>query len=73
MNTLTGKYTQLISLVHQGVCQEKSCKVKSRMALVVPVSDIGEDGGPGLAAIRLCGTHLEGALLNLKKAEANER
>lgn len=60
----------LLSRVRRQRCKTKGCTEKSRMALVVPLSDIDpENGGPGLGAIVQCGRHLEEALVSLTNAD----
>ena len=63
----------LISRVRLQRCRTTGCDRKSRLALVVPCSDIEEDGGPGLGAVVQCGEHLEEALVNLTDFDRKAR
>jgi hypothetical protein len=60
----------LSPLFHVGVvrlarCAVKDCSTKTRLALVVPCSDIEPNDEPGLAGIRLCGDHLAESIRRL--------
>ena len=55
-----------IGLVRLGKCGQKDCSVKTRLALVIPVSDIEPDGTAGLAGIRLCGEHVADSIRKLE-------
>lgn len=59
----------MLSRVRKQACATDDCVSKSRMAIVMPLLDIEEDGGPGLGCVILCGTHLEEALVRLVNAD----
>jgi hypothetical protein len=62
-----------IARVHKQRCTEKNCPERTRMALLIPCLDIEEDASPGIAAVVLCGTHLESSLLILGAEERKLR
>ena len=62
----------LVSRVRLQRCKTTGCSKKTRMAVVVPCADIADDGGPGLAAVVLCGNHIEEALVRWTDAARKE-
>lgn len=57
----------LVGRVRKRACGIKQCTNKTRMAVVVPVLDIEDDGGPGLAGVPVCSYHIEEAIIALSK------
>jgi len=55
----------MLSRVRRQRCATTGCANKSRMALTFPLSDIGEDGGPGIGAIVQCAACIEGAVVKV--------
>lgn len=65
--TNLGKGVVMISRVRLQKCawNEQGCGKKTRMFLVMPLADIGEDGGPGLGGLTVCSDHIEEAIVRL--------
>lgn len=57
-----------MSRIRRQRCATTGCSNKSRLALVFPLTDIGEDGGPGLGAIVQCGVCIEDAVVKMTDA-----
>ena len=55
----------LIGRTRPRKCQFKNCGEKTRLFLILPLSDIEEDGGPGLGGVAICGDCLPKAMKRL--------
>ena len=58
-----------VSRIRKRGCSTTACVQKTRLAVVMPLSDI-DDGKPGLSAVALCTICIEEAVIRLSKALA---
>ena len=56
-----------VSRIRKRGCSTTACGHKTRLAVVMPLSDI-DSGKPGLGAVALCAEHIEEAVVRLSKA-----
>lgn len=49
-------------------CSREGCENETKLALVIPLVDIEDDGTPGLGAVVTCSEHIEEMVMKLSMA-----
>lgn len=57
-----------ISRVAVQKCAREDCERMTKLALVIPLADIEDDGMPGLGAVVVCSEHIEAMVMKLSMA-----
>lgn len=60
--------TALIGRVAVQKCAREGCERMTKMALAMVLTDIEDDGSPGLGAVVVCSEHIEEMVMKLSMA-----
>lgn len=58
----------VVSRVPVQKCAREECDRQTKLAVVMPLADIEDDGTPGLGAVVVCSEHIEEMVMKLSMA-----